>query len=178
MHENQFLKSQTLSLIFYSQHVISTALRALARRIEGDWRANHGTMSSSALTDLIIALLHEVAGPHRRHHHGRRGGWRHRHSAVAPVSPPPPPPSTVPHRRVLEWPPSPSPDRPVSRSLLSDLDAHPRGHQGWPCAIHGWDCPNRAAPVHDPSSSSRQEEEKMKTTSARSRWSPAPLGHR
>jgi hypothetical protein len=43
--------------------------------------------------------------------------------------------------------------------LLSDPDAHPRGHQGWPCAIHGWDCPNQAAPVHDPSSSSRQEEE-------------------
>jgi hypothetical protein len=66
MNENQFLKSQTLSLVFYSQHVISTALRALARRIEGDRRANHGTMSSSALTDLLLpcsmkSLAHTAA---------------------------------------------------------------------------------------------------------------------
>jgi hypothetical protein len=43
--------------------------------------------------------------------------------------------------------------------LLSDPDSHPRGHRGGSCAIHGWDCPNRVAPVHDPSSSSRHREE-------------------
>jgi hypothetical protein len=55
--------------------------------------------------------------------------------------------------------PSPSPDQPVDRPLLSYPDAHQRGHQGEPCAIHGWDCPNQVASVHDPSSSSRQGEE-------------------
>jgi hypothetical protein len=43
--------------------------------------------------------------------------------------------------------------------VLSDHNAHPRGHQGGTCAIHGWDCPNRVAPIHDPSSSSRWGEE-------------------
>jgi hypothetical protein len=61
---------------------------------------------------------------------------------------------------MLERPLSPSLDRPMNQPMvLSDLDAHARGHQGGPCAIHGWDCPNRVAPVHDPSSSSRQGEE-------------------
>jgi hypothetical protein len=55
--------------------------------------------------------------------------------------------------------PSPSPDQPVDRPLLSYPDAHQRGHQGGPCAVHGWDCPNQVASVHDPSSSSRQGEE-------------------
>jgi hypothetical protein len=60
----------------------------------------------------------------------------------------------------MEQPPSPSPDRTMNRSLvLSDPDAHPRGRQGGPCAIHDWYCPNRVAPVHDPSSSSHQGEE-------------------
>jgi hypothetical protein len=52
-------------------------------------------------------------------------------------------------------PPSPSPDRP----LLSDPDTHQRGRQGGSRAVHGWDCPNRVAPVHDPSSSSHQGKE-------------------
>jgi hypothetical protein len=84
-------------------------------------------MPSRALADLIVALLHEVAGPH----HSRRGGRRHRRSAVAPASPPPLSTLVVPHRRVLERPPSPSPDRPM----------------------------NQVTPVHDPSSSIHQGEE-------------------
>jgi hypothetical protein len=42
---------------------------------------------------------------------------------------------------------------------LSDLDVHPQGRPGGSCAVHGWDCHNWIAPVHDPSSSSRQGEE-------------------
>jgi hypothetical protein len=117
-------------------------------------------MPSSTLTDLIVVLLYEIAGPHHHRRRSRHGGRRHRRTAVAPASPPPPPPSAAPHRRVLERPPSPSPDRPVNQPLvLSNLDAHPRGRQGEPCAIHSWDCPSRVAPVHDPSSSSHQGEE-------------------
>jgi hypothetical protein len=105
-------------------------------------------MPSRALANLIVALLHEVAGPH----HSRRGGRRHRRSAVAPASPPPLSTLAAPHRRVLERPPSPSPDRPM----------------------------NQVTPVHDPSSSIHQgrRREEKKTMSARSRWSPAPLGCR
>jgi hypothetical protein len=56
---------------------------------------------------------------------------------------------------------SPSLDWSVNRPMvLSDPDAHPRGRQGGPCVIHGWDCPNRVAPVHDPLSSSHQGERK------------------
>jgi hypothetical protein len=101
-----------------------------ARRTKGDRRAKLGKMPSSALTDLIVALLHELAGPCHRHRHGRHGGRRHRRTAVAPASPPPPPPSVAPHRRVLKRPPSPSPDRSVNRLLLSYPDAHPRGLSG------------------------------------------------
>jgi hypothetical protein len=55
--------------------------------------------------------------------------------------------------------PSPSPDRPAYRPMvLADPDAHLRGRQGGSCVIHNWDCPNQVAPVHDPSSSSRQGE--------------------
>jgi hypothetical protein len=79
--------------------------------------------------------------------------------AIAPANLPPSLPLAAPHRRVLEPPPSPSPDQPVNRPLLSDLDGHQRGCQGGSCVIHGWDCPNRVAPVHDPSSSSHQGEE-------------------
>jgi hypothetical protein len=114
-------------------------------------------MLSRALIDLIVALLHEVIDSrHRRR--DRRGGRRHRCTAVAPASPSPP--LVVPHHRVLERHPSPSPDQLAYQPMvLSDPDAHPRDHQGGPCAIHGWDCPNRVAPVHDPLSSSRQGEE-------------------
>jgi hypothetical protein len=62
-------------------------------------------------------------------------------------------------RECWSGPPSPSPDRAVNRSLLSDPDAHQRGRQGGSCALHGRECPNRVALVHDPSSSSRQGEE-------------------
>jgi hypothetical protein len=106
-----------------------------------------------------VRCLQQVTGPRRRRCRGHRGGRRHRREVVAPADPPSPPPSVVPHRRVLEWPPSPSPDRPVNRSLLSDPDTHPRGHQGRPCTVHGWDCPNWIALVHDPSSLRHQGEE-------------------
>jgi hypothetical protein len=114
-------------------------------------------MPKHALTDLIVALLHVVGGPRRHCRRSRRGGRRHRRQAVAPIDPPPL--SAASHRRVLERPLSPSPDRPVIRPLLSNPDAHQRGCQGGPCAVHDWDCPNRVAPVHDPLSSSRQGEE-------------------
>jgi hypothetical protein len=116
-------------------------------------------MPSSALNNLIVALLHEVTSPRRRRCCGHCGGRRHRRSVVAPASPPPLLPLAMPQRRVLERPPSPSPNRPVNRPLLSDPGAHPRGRQGGPCAVHSWDCPNRVARVHDPSSLSRQGEE-------------------
>jgi hypothetical protein len=77
-----------------------------------------GKMSNRALTDLIMALLHEVVI-----RHGRRGGRHHRCTVVAPASPPPSP-SAVPHRQVMESPPDQSANRPM---VLSDPDAHPRG---------------------------------------------------
>jgi hypothetical protein len=76
----------------------------------GRLKSEIGKMTSRALTDLIIALLHEVADPRRRHHRGHLGGRLHRRTMVASTFPPPLPPSAVPHRRVLERPPSPSPD--------------------------------------------------------------------
>jgi hypothetical protein len=92
------------------------------RRTERDRRAILGKMPSRALTDLIIALLHEVCC-------GRHGGRHHRRSAIAPTSPPPLPTSAAPHRKVMERPLSPSPDRLVNWPLvLLDPDAHPRGH--------------------------------------------------
>jgi hypothetical protein len=131
-------------------------------------------MSSRALTNLIVVLLHEVIGP--RHH--RHGGWCHRHTAVAPTSPPPPPsPSAIPHRHVLERPLPPSPDRPAYRPMvLSNLDAHPRGRQGGSCAIHGWDCLHRSMALHHQAVRGRRMEEKKKMTRATSWWSPALLG--
>jgi hypothetical protein len=115
-------------------------------------------MPNRALTDLIVALLHEVTGPrHRRN--GRRGARLHHRTVAAPASPPPPPPLATPHCRVLKRPPSPSPDRLANKPLvLSDPDAHPSGRQGGPCAVLGWDCPSRVALVHGPSSSSHQGE--------------------
>jgi hypothetical protein len=56
-----------------------------------------------ALTDLIVALLQEVAGP-CHHHRGRRGGRCHRRMVVAPTSPPLPPPSSAPHHRMWRGP--------------------------------------------------------------------------
>jgi hypothetical protein len=106
-----------------------------------------------------VALLHEVTGPHHRRC-GCHGGRCHRRTVAAPTSPPLLPPSVAPHHRVLERPPSPSPDRPVNRPMvLSDPDTHPRCRQGGTCAIHGWDCSKRVTLLHDPSSSSCQGEE-------------------
>jgi hypothetical protein len=116
-------------------------------------------MPSRALTDIIIALLHEVVGPRHRHR-DHRGGQCHRRTVATLASPPPSLPLAALHCRVLERPWSPTADWSVNWPLvLSDPDAHPRGHQGRTCVIHGWDCPNRIALVHDPSSSSCQGEE-------------------
>jgi hypothetical protein len=51
--------------------------------------------------------------------------------------------------RVLERPPSPSPDLPPHWSMKpSDNDSSPRGCRGHPCVIHGWDgCPNPVVPI-------------------------------
>jgi hypothetical protein len=93
-------------------------------------------MPTRALTDLIVALLHEVADP-RHHRCDHRGGRRHRHTVVAPASPPPPPLPSVDATTTL---------LPME---LSDPDTHPRARHGGSCAVHGWDCPNWVAPVHD-----------------------------
>jgi hypothetical protein len=57
----------------------------------------------------------------------------------------PPPPSSPARPRVLERPPSPSPDWPVEPS---GTDTSPQGNRGCSCAIHGWGgCPNPVALV-------------------------------
>jgi hypothetical protein len=77
------------------------------------------------LTDLVLALLHAIASP-RNCRRGRHGGRRHHRPILAPA--PPLPPLVVPHHRVLEWPPSPSPDRQVFRPMEpSDPDTYPWG---------------------------------------------------
>jgi hypothetical protein len=92
------------------------------------------------LIDLVLALLHTVAAPRHRHH-GCRGGQCHRRPILAPASQQPPL-SIVPHRRVLESPPYPSPDRPAYRPMEPlDPNASPWGRWGTSCAIHGWGCP-------------------------------------
>jgi hypothetical protein len=128
------------------------------------------------LTDLILALLHSVAGP-RHHRHGRRGGRCHRCSAPAPAHPPPLP-SAPPCSWVLERAPSPSPDWPTYRSMEpSDPNTSPWGPRGRSCAVHGWGpCPNRlhmCTCLHHRVIRGRQREKKKKTKPARSRWSPA-----
>jgi hypothetical protein len=134
------------------------------------------------LIDLVLALLHSVAGS-RHCHHGRCGGRRHRHP-ISASAPPPPQPSGTPHPRTLERPPSPSPNRPTYRPLEpSNPDTSPWGRRIRPCAVHGWGpCPNRVAPMHGPSSSSHQGEKKKKkkkkTLSATSRLSLTPLERR
>jgi hypothetical protein len=75
-------------------------------------------MPNHALIDLIVALLHEVIGPHGCRC-GHRGGRRHRRTVAILASP---------YRRVLEWSSSPSLDKVTNRSMvLWDLDAHLRG---------------------------------------------------
>jgi hypothetical protein len=90
--------------------------------------------------------------------------------------------SATPRSRVLERPPSPSPDRLAYQPMEpSDLDASSWDHRGWPCAIHGWGpCLNRDALAHKPSSSGRQgrQREKKKAKPIGSWWSPALFKHR
>jgi hypothetical protein len=73
-------------------------------------------MTSQAFTDLILALLHEVAGPCHRHR-GLCGGWHHRRMVITPTSSPLSPSLVMPHRHVVEWPLSPSPDRSAYRLM-------------------------------------------------------------
>jgi hypothetical protein len=95
-----------LSFLFITRYL--TSLRPEEqRKIE---EQELGKMPSRALTDLTVALLHEVVDP-RHHRRSRHGGKRHHRMVAAPESSPPPPPSAAPHRRVSERPPSPSPDR-------------------------------------------------------------------
>jgi hypothetical protein len=103
------------------------------------------------LTDLALALFHAIAAP-RNHRCGHHGGRRHRRPTVAPAPQQPLSPLAVSHRRVLERPPSPSPDRLAYRPMEpSDPDASPWGRRGQPCSIHGWgSCPYQVAPVHEP----------------------------
>jgi hypothetical protein len=115
-------------------------------------------MPGHGLINLVLALLHAVAAPQRRHC-GHRGGRRHRRQIHAPAPPLEPLSSVVAHRRVLERPPSPSPEWAAYRPLEpSDPDASPWGCRVGPCAIHGWACPNRVALAQGPSSSYIQGE--------------------
>jgi hypothetical protein len=108
------------------------------------------------LTEVFLVLLHSVAGLNR-HCRGRHGGRR----LVPAVAPPLQSSSSAPpHRRVLERPPSPSPDRATYRPMEpSDPDDSPWSHRVVPCAVHGWACPNRVAPAQGASSSGIQGEE-------------------
>jgi hypothetical protein len=109
-------------------------------------------MPSTNLSDFILAMLHQIAGPRYRHCGGR---CHHRQVPASSVSTHPsggntgartlgtttqPPPASAPsHPRVLKRPSSPSPDRPVYRLMEpSDNDVKLRSHRGHPCAIHGW----------------------------------------
>jgi hypothetical protein len=91
MNENQLFKSQSLSLSLISIHnTLSALLTSLRpeeqRKIE---EQELGKMPSHALTDLTVALLHEVVDP-RHHRRSRHGGKRHHRTVAAPESSPPP----------------------------------------------------------------------------------------
>jgi hypothetical protein len=70
-------------------------------------------MPSRELIEVFLALLHSIADLNRRH----RGGQCHRRPALAPAPTLQPSSSAPPHRRVLERPPSPSPDWPAYRPM-------------------------------------------------------------
>jgi hypothetical protein len=108
------------------------------------------------LTEVFLALLHSIAGLNRRCR-GRHGG-----RCLVPAVAPPLQSSSLapPHHRVLERPPSPSPDRATYRPMEpSDPDDSQWSHRVVPCAVHGWACPNRVAPAQGASSSGIQGEE-------------------
>jgi hypothetical protein len=128
-------------------------------------------MSGNGLTDLVLALLHAVAAPRRRRC-GHRGGWHHRCQILAPAPPLQPSSSTMPPPRVLERPPSPSPDRWLTgrwnlRTLMTL-----RGVAGW-CrvpstvglALTGL---HRFKGLHHRAIRGRRREEKKKLMSAES----------
>jgi hypothetical protein len=72
-------------------NTLSALLYESTKRANQEKIKNSSKMPSSDLTDLILALLHRVAGP------------RHRRAAATPA-PPLPSPSASPRSRVLEWP--------------------------------------------------------------------------
>jgi hypothetical protein len=138
---NKKHKIQCLSI--FTHNTLSTLLYEHFNQEQRDRRRrSHGKMPGG-LTDLVLTLLHVVAGPRNRRH-GRRDAWHHRCLILAPMPPPPLSPSVVPHHRVLERPPSPSPNQLAYRPIEpSDPDTSPWGCQGRPCAVHSWGlCPN------------------------------------
>jgi hypothetical protein len=123
-----------------THNTLSSLSHQKQREITRDSQDQAVRMPRMDLTDLIVALLHCVAAPcHRRR--GCRGGRCHRRPAPAP--PQTLMASATPNPRVLERPPSPSPDRSAYWPMEpSDRNASPRGRQGRPCAVHGWGpCP-------------------------------------
>jgi hypothetical protein len=122
-----------------------------------------------------------VAAPRHRHH-GRHGEQGHLHQILAPAPPQQPLPSAAPHHRMLEMPPSPSPNRPAYRTIEPlNPDASPWARWDRPCAFHGWGCPNRVALAQWPSSSSHQGEEEGREDKADERCITVltgQLGHR
>jgi hypothetical protein len=126
------------------------------------------------LTELIVALLHHVAGPrHRRL--SRCGGRRHRRPAPAPSQPTAT--SATPNPRVLERLSSPSHDRLAYQPMEpSDHDASPRGRRCRSCVIHGWgSCPNPVALAVE-SSSRGQDGEAKGEEEEEPRWTPTVTG--
>jgi hypothetical protein len=113
-------------------------------------------MPGNGLTDLLLALLHAVAAP-RHHRHGHRGGRHHRYQILAPAPPLQPLSLAMSPLRVLERPPSPSPDRLAYRPMEPlDPNDSPWSHRVVPCAVYGWACPNWVAPAQGASSSGNE----------------------
>jgi hypothetical protein len=85
---------------------------------------------------------------------------------------PQPSASPTPNPRVLERPPSPSPNRPVYRPMdPSYHDASPRGCHGLPCVVYGWGpCPNPVTLMIRSLSRGREGEEEEGEGEEEPRW--------
>jgi hypothetical protein len=112
MNKDKLIVSKVLSRIPFStryQYYLSQEHTEIEKRKpRTEHKIHKGKMPLVNLIDVIVALLHHVTGPRHRqcgHHGGRR--QRRPTSALPPLAFAPSNP------RVLERPPSPSPDRPA-----------------------------------------------------------------
>jgi hypothetical protein len=170
--------SQPLSYLF--EHVINIVS---PQSVEEE----RSVSISGDLTSFLTTLLHQIIGGdrHRRrpwpgmdHHercrrralnfNGHRPVSTHRSGGdVGAGSSTAQQPSASTHSRVLERPPSPSPDRPEYWPMEhTHADASPRAHWGHLCVVHSWRlCPNPVARTVVPSSlghEGRRREKKKK----------------